>query len=191
VIWLKPELVAEVNFSELTQEGVFRHPSFAAMRTDKKAKEVVRETPALAEPIVKAAQGGSNNKIIEAPAKSGRKSLLNPTDKTQGRKMNGRELKFTNLHKVYWPDEKIPKRDLINSYDQMAPFILPYLKTRPQSLNRFPNGINGKSFYQKDVTGKVPDWMDTYLYHAEGDDTDKHFLITNNEATLLYVANPG
>jgi len=191
VIWLKPELVAEVNFSELTQEGVFRHPSFAAMRTDKKAKEVVRETPALAEPIVKAAQGGSNNKIIEAPAKSGRKSLLNPTDKTQVRKMNGRELKFTNLHKVYWPDEKIPKRDLINYYYQMAPFILPYLKNRPQSLNRFPNGINGKSFYQKDVTGKVPDWMDTYLYHAEGDDTDKHFLITNNEATLLYVANLG
>src|SRR5690606_39475153 len=71
------------------------------------------------------------------------------------------------------------------------PFILTYLKNRPQSLNRFPNGINGKSFYQKDVTGKVPDWMDTYMYHSEGDKTDKHFLITNNEATLLYVANLG
>ena len=100
-------------------------------------------------------------------------------------------MKFTNLHKVYWPEEKIPKRDLINYYYQMAPFILPYLKNRPQSLNRFPDGIKGKSFYQKDVTGKVPDWMDTYLYHSEGDKTDKHFLITNNEATLLYVANLG
>lgn len=191
VTWLKPELVAEVNFSEITQDGVFRHPSFAAMREDKKAQEVVRETPAPAEEVVDEVQSDNGKKIIKAPAKSSRKTLLNPTDKTQVRKVNGHELKFTNLHKIYWPDKKIPKRDLINYYYQMAPFILPYLKNRPQSLNRFPNGIKGKSFYQKDVTGKVPDWMDTYLYHAEGDDTDKHFLITNNEATLLYVANLG
>src|SRR5690606_21067422 len=116
--------------------------------------------------------------IIQAPAKSPRKTLLNPTDKTQKRKVNAHELKFTNLHQNYWPEEKITKRDLINFYYQMAPFILPYLKDRPQSLNRFPGGIQGKSFYQKDVTGKVPDWMDTYLYHSEGDKTDKHFLMT-------------
>jgi bifunctional non-homologous end joining protein LigD len=191
VTWLKPELVAEVNFSEITQDGVFRHPSFAAMREDKTAKEVVRETAAPTEEIVDESQTDKGKKIIKAPAESSRKTLLNPTDKKQVRKVNGHELKFTNLHKIYWPDEKIPKRDLINYYYRMAPFILPYLKNRPQSLNRFPNGIKGKSFYQKDVTGKVPDWMDTYLYHSEGDDTDKHFLITNNEATLLYVANLG
>jgi bifunctional non-homologous end joining protein LigD len=69
--------------------------------------------------------------------------------------------------------------------------MLPYLKGRPQSLNRFPNGINGKNFYQKDVTGKVPDWVDTYLYHSEGDKKDKHFLVGSNEASLLYVANLG
>ena len=191
VTWLKPELVAEVNFTEVTQDGVFRHPSFAAMREDKNAKEVVRETAEPTEEIVDEPQTDKGKKIIKAPSKSSRKTLVNPTDKTQVRKVNGHELKFTNLHKIYWPDEKIPKRDLINYYYQMAPFILPYLKNRPQSLNRFPNGIKGKSFYQKDVTGKVPDWMDTYLYHSEGDDTDKHFLITNNEATLLYVANLG
>ena len=191
VTWLKPELVAEVNFTEITQDGVFRHPSFAAMREDKKAKEVVREIPTPTEEVVDDAEAGTEKKIVKAPAKSTRKTLLNPTDKTQVRKVNGHELKFTNLHKIYWPDAKIPKRDLINYYYQVAPFILPYLKNRPQSLNRFPNGIKGKSFYQKDVTGKVPDWMDTYLYHSEGDDTDKHFLVTNNEATLLYVANLG
>jgi bifunctional non-homologous end joining protein LigD len=191
VTWLKPKLVAEVNFTEITQDGVFRHPSFAALREDKKAKEVIRENPAPTEAVIDDTRSGEEKKIIKAPAKSSRKTLLNPTDKTQVRKVNGKELKFTNLHKTYWPDEKIAKRDLINYYYQMAPFILPYLKNRPQSLNRFPNGIKGKSFYQKDVTGKVPDWMDTYLYHAEGDDTDKHFLITNDEATLLYVANLG
>jgi len=191
VTWLKPELVAEVNFTEITQDGVFRHPSFAAMREDKNAKEVIREAPASTEEIVDATKPDKETNIIKAPAKSSRKTLLNPTDKSQVRKVNGHELKFTNLHKIYWPDEKISKRELINYYYQMAPFILPYLKDRPQSLNRFPNGIKGKSFYQKDVTGKVPDWMDTYLYHSEGDKTDKHFLITNNEATLLYVANLG
>ncbi|HLW21464.1 MAG TPA: DNA ligase D, partial [Cyclobacteriaceae bacterium] len=191
VTWLKPELVAEVNFTEITQDGVFRHPSFAAMREDKNAKEVIREAPAPTEEIVDATKPDKETNIIKAPAKSSRKTLLNPTDKSQVRKVNGHELKFTNLHKIYWPDEKISKRELINYYYQMAPFILPYLKDRPQSLNRFPNGIKGKSFYQKDVTGKVPDWMDTYLYHSEGDKTDKHFLITNNEATLLYVANLG
>ena len=191
VTWLKPQLVAEVNFTEITQDGVFRHPSFAAMREDKNAKEVVKETPAPTEEVLDVVLPDKDKDIIQAPAKSSRKTLLNPTDKTQKRKVNGHELKFTNLHKIYWPEENITKRDLINFYYQMAPFILPYLKDRPQSLNRFPGGIQGKSFYQKDVTGKVPDWMDTYLYHSEGDKTDKHFLMSNNEATLLYVANLG
>jgi bifunctional non-homologous end joining protein LigD len=107
------------------------------------------------------------------------------------KKVNGHELKLTNLSKIYWPDEQISKRDMINYYYQIAPFILPYLKDRPQSLNRYPNGIKGKSFYQKDVTGKVPDWIKTYLYHSEGDDTDKHFLLGDDEATLLYMAGMG
>ncbi|RZL38461.1 MAG: DNA ligase, partial [Pedobacter sp.] len=120
-----------------------------------------------------------------------RKTLLNPTDETQGRKVNGHDLKFTNLSKIYWPLEKITKRDLINYYYQVAPYMLPYLKNRPQSLNRHPGGIDGPSFYQKDVTGKVPDWMDTYLYHTSDSDEDKHFLLGNNEATLLYMAGLG
>jgi bifunctional non-homologous end joining protein LigD len=68
---------------------------------------------------------------------------------------------------------------------------LPYMKDRPQTLNRFPNGIKGKSFYQKDVTGKVPDWIDTYPYFAEGDPTEKNFLVCTNEETLLYIASLG
>src|SRR5690606_27098508 len=151
-------------------------------------KDVVREKAAPAEALVKSDE---LPEIIKAPPKSGRKTLLNPTEKTQVKKINGHSLKFTNLNKLYWPEEKIFKRDLINYYYQIAPYILPYLKNRPQSLNRFPNGIKGKSFYQKDVTGKVPSWMDTYLYHSEGDDRDKHFLVSSNEATLLYVANLG
>jgi bifunctional non-homologous end joining protein LigD len=69
--------------------------------------------------------------------------------------------------------------------------MLPYMKDRPQTLNRFPNGIKGKSFYQKDVTGKVPDWIDTYPYFAEGDQTEKNFLVCTNEESLLYIASLG
>ncbi|HKZ65460.1 MAG TPA: hypothetical protein VJ111_03855, partial [Chitinophagaceae bacterium] len=80
-------------------------------------------------------------------------ALLNSTDDTQVKKLNGHELKFSNLSKVYWPKEKYTKRDMLNYYYQVAPYILPYLKDRPQSLNRFPDGINGESFYHKDITG--------------------------------------
>jgi bifunctional non-homologous end joining protein LigD len=191
VTWLKPQLVCEINFTEITEDGVFRHPSFIAMREDKNAKDIVKEKEISTEKIVEASSENDNNKIIKAPSKSGRETLLNPTDKTQVRKVNGHELKFTNLHKVFWPEENLTKRNLLNYYYQIGPYMLPYLKGRPQSLNRFPNGINGKNFYQKDVTGKVPDWVDTYLYHSEGDKKDKHFLVGSNEASLLYVANLG
>jgi bifunctional non-homologous end joining protein LigD len=78
---------------------------------------------------------------------------------------------------------------MLNYYYQIAPYIIPYLKDRPQSLNRFPNGITGKSFYQKDVTGKVPDWVETFPYKTEG--IDKNFMLCNDEAALLYMASMG
>ena len=84
---------------------------------------------------------------------------MNPTEKQQVKKINNKDLKFTNLHKLYWPKEKITKGDMINYYYQVAPYMLPYLKDRPQSLNRHPNGINGESFYQKNIAGKFPTWI--------------------------------
>lgn len=186
--WLKPELVCEISFTEITQDGVFRHPSFEGMREDKSAKEVVREVEKPADEIVDETED-TGKEIIRKPAKAKRKTLLNPKEETQVRKINGHEVKFSNLGKLYWPDDKIQKRELINYYYQVAPFILPYLENRPLSLNRFPNGIKGKSFYQKDVTGKVPDWIETTPYVSEGE--HKNFMLCNDEATLLYMANLG
>lgn len=186
--WLKPELVCEISFTEITADGVFRHPSFEGMREDKSAKEVVREVEKAAEEIVEEAEN-TGKEIIKKPAKAKRKTLLNPKDETQVRKIGGHEVKFSNLSKLYWPEDKIQKRELINYYYQVAPFILPYLENRPLSLNRFPNGIKGKSFYQKDVTGKVPDWIETTPYISEGE--HKNFMLCNDEATLLYMANLG
>nr|WP_295922586.1 DNA ligase D [uncultured Dyadobacter sp.] len=186
--WLKPELVCEISFTEITADGVFRHPSFEAMREDKSAKEVVREVEKSTAEVVDEAEN-SHEEIIKKPDKTKRKTLLNPKEETQVRKISGHEVKFSNLSKLYWPEDKITKRKLINYYYQVAPIILPYLENRPLSLNRFPNGIHGKSFYQKDVTGKVPDWIGTFPYTSEGE--QKNFMLCNDDATLLYMANLG
>ncbi|MCE6987819.1 DNA ligase D [Dyadobacter sp. CY323] len=198
--WLKPELVCEVSFAEITSDGVFRHPSFEGMREDKAARDVVREVAASTEEVIEETaevvedvenSAVKKNEVIKKPSKTKRKTLLNPKEETQARKLNGQEVKFSNLSKVYWPDEKITKRDLVNYYYQVAPFMLPYLVKRPLSLNRFPNGINGKSFYQKDVTGKVPSWIDTFPYTSNDEEQEKNFMVCNDEAGLLYMANLG
>jgi len=179
--WLKPELVCEVTFREMTADGVMRHPSFEGMRTDKKASDVVREA---AEPTFKALKES-------APAKRGRGALLTPTGETQVREINGHRLRFTNLSKIYWPEEKITKREMLNYYYQVAPYILPYLKDRPQSMNRYPDGIYGEHFYYKDITGKAPEWLDTYLYRGKEDNRDRHYLVARDDASLLYMASLG
>lgn len=190
--WLKPELVCEVSFTEITSDGVFRHPSFEGMREDKAAKDVVREFEEPTKEVIEDDESTvKKSEVIKKPEKAKRKTLLNPKEETQVRKIDGHEVKFSNLSKIYWPKEKITKRDLINYYYQVAPYMMPYLEDRPMSLNRFPNGINGKSFYQKDVTGKVPDWVDTFPYTANGEDQQKNFMLCNDEASLLYMANLG
>lgn len=199
--WLKPELVCEVAFTEVTSDGVFRHPSFQGMRIDKKAKEVVRETavdtadivavePKEAPKAKSAAKADKHNAAIKPPENKERKTLLNPKDETQVRKVCGHDLKFTNLSKVYWPEDNVTKRDMFNFYYQIEEYILPYLKDRPMSLNRFPGGIHGPSFYQKDVKNKAPEWAKTFPYRTS-DGEDKEYLVGDDEATLLWMATLG
>ncbi|MDF2437357.1 MAG: ligase [Bacteroidota bacterium] len=191
VTWLKPQLVCEVSFTEMTTDGIMRHPSFQGMRTDKNANDVVREKEVDVKKAVKEENIISSKKMIVSRGKKERKTLLNPTEKSQVKKVNGHELKFNNLDKLYWPKEKIAKRDLLNYYYQVAPYIMPYLKDRPQSMNRHPNGINGHSFYFKDVTGKAPDWIETYEYHSDADDRVRNYLVAKDDASLLYMASLG
>jgi bifunctional non-homologous end joining protein LigD len=191
VTWLQPQLVCEVSFREMTPDGVMRHPSFEGLREDKPAEQVVLEQQVPAEARVKTRTTGAGKKLLTPAGNTGRKTLLNPTDKTQVRPIGEHALKFTNLDKLFWPKEKVTKRDMLNYYYQVAPYMLPYMKDRPQSLNRHPNGINGKSFYQKDVTGKVPDWIATFPYHSDADGRDKNFLVCTDEASLLYIASLG
>jgi len=182
--WLKPVLVGEVAFREMTTDGVMRQPSFQGMREDKDAKDVVREKALPTQKVVA-------DKVLTPVKAKDRATLLNPTDETQTRKINGHDLSFTHLSKIFWPKEKYTKRDLLNYYYQVAPYILPWLKDRPQSLNRHPNGITGPGFYQKNVSGKVPDWITTFPYHSADDNEDKEFLVCTDEASLLYMISLG
>jgi bifunctional non-homologous end joining protein LigD len=189
--WLKPQLVCEVSYTEMTSDGVMRHPSFEGMRIDKKANEVMKEVAKPTKKTVKEAEEKTPKALVAPVTKRDRKTLLNPTDETQVRKVNGQELKFTNLSKLYWPKEKISKRDLINYYYQVAPYILPYLKDRPQSMLRHPDGITKFSFFYKNIKGKAPDWVETFDYHSEGDGEDKEYLVAKDDASLLYMASLG
>lgn len=188
VTWLKPELVCEVSYTEMTSDGVMRHPSFEGMREDKKASDVKEEKSVPVKDFIKP---DILNKKVMPSTNTVRKTLLNPKDATQVRKVNGNEMKFTNLDKLFWPKEKITKRDLLNYYYQVAPYMLPYLKNRPQSLNRHPDGYAGKSFYQKDVTGKAPDWIETFPYRSQDEDIDKNFMVATDDASLLFMVNLG
>jgi len=101
------------------------------------------------------------------------------------------QLELTNLQKLYWPDEKITKGDLINYYEIVAPLILPYLKDRPLSLKRNPNGILDKGFYHKDAGNIAPAWMKTANIHSESTGKTVHYLVCNNVKSLLFIANLG
>jgi bifunctional non-homologous end joining protein LigD len=133
----------------------------------------------------------TSEKIPFQKIKGNGKMPFPPGVKEEVVSIKGHDLKFTNLQKIYWPKEKISKRDMLNYYYEIMPYILPYMRNRPQSLNRHPNGINGPNFYQKNVEGKVADWIETYPYTSESDGERKQFLVCTDEASLLYIANLG
>lgn len=102
--------------------------------------------------------------------------------------VEGKELSLTNLDKILWPDEGYTKGDLIDYYVQAAPFILPHLKSRPLVFTRYPNGINGKHFYQKNAPDYMPDWIPTFPWINEDGSANYHILAENG-ATLAWLGN--
>jgi bifunctional non-homologous end joining protein LigD len=134
-IWTRPELVCEVRFSNWTDDGKLRAPVWIGLRPDIDAQECTRDEPAE------------------------RKTLLDPSKAEEILPVDHHKLKFTNLNKLYYPKEKIAKRDLLNYYDAVAPLILPHLKDRPLSLKRYPNGIDADFFFQKATPDSFPKWL--------------------------------
>jgi bifunctional non-homologous end joining protein LigD len=105
--------------------------------------------------------------------------------------VDGHDVKLTNQQKVYWPKEGITKGEVLNYYNKISKFILPYLKDRPQSLKRNPNGITDKGFYHKDAGDAAPDWVSHIELYSESADKDINYILCNNKATLLYLNNLG
>lgn len=168
VTWVKPILVCEVKFTEWTTDNRMRHPIFLRMRPDKNIKETAMQKKRSVKPAVTGEAG--DEKILA---------------------FGRTKVKTTNLDKIFWPKEKITKGMVIDYYQQMAPFILPYLKDRPQSLKRNPNGILDKGFYHKDAGGQAPSWVKRKEIYSESAKKEIDYIICNNAATLAYLNNLG
>jgi bifunctional non-homologous end joining protein LigD len=147
--WVKPELVAEVKFSNWTPDNRLRAPVFLGLRGDKPAGEAVREKPA------------------------------DP------------KLKFSNLNKVFYPDEGYTKGDVLAYYDTIADLILPHLKDRPLSLKRYPNGIKQEYFFQKNTPETFPSWLRTEYIDSEHNGHPIRYVFAEDRASLLYLVNLG
>lgn len=201
--WVKPELVCEIKFTEWTSDRHARHAIFMGLREDKKAKDVAFEKSTTMAKLKSGKKAAPAKKaaVKKAPAKTRQTTRLSAA-KTSNKQadlneeeqvitLNGIDVQLTNLQKIYWPKEGFRKGDTVNYYLQMAPYILPYLLDRPQSLNRHPNGITGPHFFQKNMKGKVPDWVETFTEYSESTGVNVDYLVCSNEATLIYMANLG
>jgi len=181
--WLKPTLVAEVKFDEWTPDGILRAPVFMRLREDKRPEECIVEAD---KPITNLSQVGNEPKYI----KLNDSTKLHPQNHAYTDRVA-----VTNVNKVYWKATKnhpaFLKKDLIEYYEKISEFILPYLEDRPLSLSRYPNGITGKTFYQKDWDQKKPDFVTTAKIHSEHRGDSINYIICNNKETLLWVANLG
>jgi bifunctional non-homologous end joining protein LigD len=172
VTWTQPELVCMVKFTSWTSDERLRAPVFLGLRNEVIPEEVVRETGLLAEPATSAA----------------REVLLAP-DKTEATvTIEGHQLKFTNLKKIFYPADSYTKRDVINFYDAVADLLVPHLQGRPLSLKRYPNGIDQEYFFQKDASS-FPDWM--HRAELADDEESRTRVICDDKASLLYLANLG
>lgn len=101
------------------------------------------------------------------------------------------QVKYTHTDKLYWKKEKITKGELIDYYLSISEYILPYLKDRAQSLHRFPDGIDGLSFYHKDAGKNAPSWVETIHIYSESNDKELDYVVCNNKETLGYLINLG
>ena len=180
--WVEPKLVCECKFAQWTKDGKLRAPVFVDLRDDKKPEECVREPLAVASQQYTPQRG-------EGLATAGR--LIPPGLNETALEIDGRLLQFTNLNKIFYPREKYTKRDILNYYDAVAHLILPHLRDRPLSLKRYPDGIGGEYFFQKNIPEGYPSWLRLEPIHSEHRGEPIHYVICNDRATLLYLVNLG
>jgi DNA polymerase LigD, polymerase domain len=102
-----------------------------------------------------------------------------------------KEVRLTNLRKMFWPADGYTKGDLVAYYERVAPLLLPYLRDRPLVLTRYPDGITGKSFYQKDAPEFAPAWVRTERVYSKDAEREIDYFVVDDVESLRYVANSG
>jgi bifunctional non-homologous end joining protein LigD len=162
--WVAPAFVVEVRYREVTEEGLLRQPTFLRLRDDKSPAECVQ-------------QGVHAPEAAVAPAR------------VAPRPEPVRSIPFTNLDKVLYPEAGFTKGDVVEYYQAVAGWMLPFLRDRPLVLTRYPDGIAGKSFYQKNAPEWKPDWVRTVRVYSEGSERDLDYFVVDDLESLLYVVN--
>lgn len=176
-VWLKPTLVCEIKFTEKTLDGMFRHPVFMGLRIDKEKKDVKK-------------QATEEEKLPVTPSTKLKKASKTKSKTVQEIKVGKGTLSITHPDKIYFPESVITKGDIIAYYDSVAEYILPHIKNRPQSLHRFPNGIEAQGFYQKDAE-EAPDWIKKVPIHSESTNKDVHYIVCEKLEDITYLNNLG
>ena len=169
-LWVEPELVVQVRYREWRSDSSLRFPVFQRLRRDKTPRECGMPMRSTAE----AAPRGEEPE--EAPVELVVDSQV-------------RELRLTRLDKVFWKDDNITKGELIDYYRAIAPHALPYLKDRPTVLDRYPDGIDGDRFYQKDMPDWIPPWLRTTTLWSEHSQREIHYVLLDDADGLAFVAN--
>jgi bifunctional non-homologous end joining protein LigD len=174
--WVQPLYVCEVGYREWTEEALLRHPVFLRLRDDKRPEECV-------------ARDGSGSGEGEEQLVRDEEPVPNYVSAPTPRPAPS--VTFSNLDKVFFPEHAYTKSDLIEYYRAVARWLLPYLEDRPVTLTRYPDGIHGKSFFQKDAPDWTPEWVRTELMWSEEAQREVRQFICDDEPTLLYLANSG
>ncbi|HJU64349.1 MAG TPA: DNA ligase D [Gemmatimonadaceae bacterium] len=188
--WVEPRLVCEVEFAEWTHDGLLRHAAFLRVRDDKHARDCVRQNWAV--------EGGAATAAVPArPVIPGHTATPRADDAVREppppapRQPVKKSFNYSNLKKVYWPAEGYTKGDLIDYYRAVSPWLLPYLRNRPVVMTRYPDGIDGKMFYQKDAPEFAPEWLRTQSIWSEDTQREIRYFVCDDEESLLYIANLG
>ena len=191
--WVTPALVARVKFSGWTQEQALRHPVFLGLREDARPTDCQWENEV-------AAPAPAAPAVVRAPEIVGRvlntkagveNELFKGRSETVTIELDSKRLRFSNLNKVYFPESGYTKRNLLAYYYRMADFILPFLRDRALVLRRYPDGIRGQAFFQKDVREGLPEWFKTVPVDSEHLGEVIQYATANDRASMLFLTGLG
>ncbi len=181
--WCLPELVCEVRYGELTRDGTLRHPVYLGLRSDVDPRECRgEERLESAKSALRAAKEAAARRPEGelAPTKPRVPAVL---------RVDGHDLRLTNLEKVLFPEDGYTKADLIRYYTEVSPYLLPVIRDRPLTLKLFPDGIAGAFFYQKDKPDFTPRWVRTWVDRGAEREGGIDYILGNDLATLVWLAN--